>query len=310
MSDSIASVGKCLDIARQHDITALTTTFKNCLGQMLIDASTEGNNECCTLLIQSGAPVDYITENFDGDHNVCLKQYMCGLHIKYPNRKIDHDEALYEISQGHVAYCEHCLKFELEHPKVDDVEQAYRHLFRRAVTPLTNAVEFQNNECVRTLVNAHASYTIDIGCDLQNSHLTAVHKAIRVNNKEALDIFIADGFDVNSRLLLSDKIVEQAQTACLAVLLKAGLLVDQLPSRSNNPLAITAGSKGSQVPEDHEEVKPASLKYICRTVIREQLLCASDLNLFTFASNEFLPLPRRLCEYLVCDIDLDHIISQ
>ena len=48
-------------------------------------------------------------------------------------------------------------------------------------------------------------------------------------------------------------------------------------------------------------------KYMCRDVIRKQLLRASDWNLFVHSTPENLPLPRRLCQYLVCDIDLDNV---
>ena len=306
MNKKVAKVGECLAIAEQENITAITASFHSGLGQMLIDAASAGNNACCLLLIQAGAPIDYLTENYNGDHNVCLKTYMLGLHIKYPNKKIDHDEELYKISQREVAHCEQCLWYELAHPKVDDVEQAYRHLFRRAVTPLSKAVELHNNECVRTLVQRGASYEIDLGCDLQNSHLTAVHKAIRANNPGALHIFIEDDLlDVNNHLVLSNDIIQQAQPACLAILLKAGLLVDQLPEHV--PLAIAAGSRGSEVPSDHRETKPLSLKYMCRDVIRKQLLHASDWNLFVHSTPDNLPLPRRLCQYLVCDFDLDNV---
>lgn len=137
----------------------------------------------------------------------------------------------------------------------------------------------------------------DCGYWGSENHVTPVGVAILEDFSLGPCAFIQYGLDINCDV--EKTIVAKSKRDCLTVLLKAGIHTVRLSNSSQ--LAIAAGGAGSEVPENQQEEPLYSLKYMCRTVIRQQLLTSDKRNLFVTATQNHLKLPKALCEYIVCD---------
>ena len=302
---------KAIRVAQRKNLTRVLESYRRLLGDLLIEATAIGDDECVGLLIQAGAPINHIKENLDGNFSVAHAYYETELDSLYSHGTCDLDENLLDIDPDDWKQCKKCdeddgvsVIYSPETVWINEVGYySYMHAIRQAANALVKAVFLHHNQCVQVLVDAGASFVIDVGRFVDYSHANAVQIAVLVENTKALTILQHRGLDINNKDIITSRVIIDASTQMLAFLLKAGLNVFRFPTTNTTRLAIAAGFHGSKVvPGSHiESESPKSLKHMCREVIRGHLIDTSTVNLCVRITRSKIGLPTSLCQYLLFD---------
>lgn len=275
-----------LDIAKTHKLHKVLSVFEKCLGQMLNEASTSGNTECVIALVQAGAKVNFEDENFGGDPELAFSKYLSGFYQLHPHPRLPID-VVFDQQVHRTENCLFCMGHLMLNGEADEIKLVYRHCIRASTTPLGAAIAEQKMEVVNALLLAGADMHADIGAGRSNVHMTPVGKALQQGNVQILQLLIDHGLDVHNDIDIN--VMFTVHDNCLPLLLKCGLYTRWI--QKHTPLGIAAGSQGARVHGDAED-RPPSLKYQCRTAIRQQLLTHNDENLFRTATPGHLKLPK------------------
>ena len=316
MSEQWQCLASAIDTAQYRNLHHVTETFNKALGRMLIDAAIHGDDDCCTLLIKAGAPVDYTHENYESDCEAAHKVYLRDLEFYLLNGWSDFDEGLEYIGPKDWVSCKTCDRYKGtvrtgSSWADEDAYYTYHHQLRQADNALLRALTHGHNKCVQVLLDAGASFTIDLGRYDKFCHTNAVQRSMLANNIGGLKILLCKGFDVNDQHIVDRVVLSQSSLSCFALFLQHGLRIFSLSPKATSPIAIAAGFRGNKtVPEDcQEREQPYSLKYLSRTAIRGQILECSKRNLLLQITRENIGLPATLCRYLLFDETISRYIN-
>ena len=309
------SLVKAIRVAQRKKLTRVLESYHRLLGDILIEATAIGDDECVGLLIQAGASVNHIKENFDGNFSVAHAYYESELDSLYTHQTCDLDEHLLNIDPDEWKRCINCdedtgvsIIYSPETVWINEVGYySYMHAIRQADNALVKAVFLHHNNCVQVLIDSGASFEIDVGRFVDYAHSNAVQIAILCENTKALDILQHRGLDINNKNIVTSRVIVDASTQMLAYLLQAGLKVFRFPTKQTHALTIAAGFHGSKVvPALHRDPEsPNSLKHMCRDTIRRHLIDTSDVNLCYRITRPTIGLPTALCKYLLFDESLE-----
>jgi len=294
---NLVALQEALQIAQKHSATEVLEQFSKCLGKLLWVAVKTKNTSCIQKLIEAGADTDFAELSFHGQADWAFRAFAAEYYFRLGYPVPSQAKVLEEFSDG-VDGCPVCS---LSGPGIPIDELAFKHEYCTVWSPLVFAIQNKDLAAAKTLIKKGASLIKDCGVWKEcYVHVNAVDIAILENTPDILSFCIKQGYPI--KWAVEPRMLLQCKTECLQVLLKAGIhhQIVQL----KHPLAIAAGFSGKQVPKEHQEPKPFSLKFIAREVIRDQLLENNDENLFTLATREHLPLPKSLCRYIVCDFEL------
>lgn len=313
--EQFKALHRAIQIARKDKLHSVTSEFEKCLGQLLNAAANCGNEQCVSELIKAGADVNYEEESFNGNCQQAFAHYVTVWYKQHPPQVTPDDivdKLCHECEE-----CIQCLGQMLPPQYHNTLDIGYRHHLRKAITPLVLAIRSENVQCVKTLLKHGSLMNHDIGIDHVNVHLTPVSVTLLQGNVEVLQLFLDNGLNL---IDIDIEIMHRVHDRCFPLLLKAGITTGWL--RKDTPLTLAAGSQGGKV-DDLCETKPYSLKHLARQVIRQQLLDCNRVNywgisdfptlptdvpnsknLFKTATVEHLPIPKRLCEYLLCEKSL------
>lgn len=295
----LSALEEALQADKQNVTTPLLKKFKQCLGELLCESVKSGNLTCTQKLIQAGAEPDFCELSFHGDTEVTFHVFAALRYFELNRQGFpvpSELDILTEYSRG-CSRCDIC-KVKQTHMPLDEL--VFRHEYCRVRSPLVLAITNNNKSGAKFLIDKGVSLEKDCGNWHDTLHVNPVEIAILENNSDILLMCIDKGFDINQHI--DADILGKCQIECFKILLKRGLF----PSRfwRDDVWAIAAGCQGESVPDNYVEPQPASLKFWVRRLIRKQLLRGNPENLFVSATPARLPLPKSLCEYIVCDLRL------
>ena len=301
---NIQALKDALEIAVQNQTYCVLNYLQNCLGDLLLAAVKGQDLECAAKLLKAGANVNFENAHFKNKTD-STHYYAANFFFNHSCLPDENAVVSYLIENINCPSCDTYARN--KYPRDREAQNQvilYRHLGRRAETPLSIAVENHDMAGVELLLQNGASMQVDCGNrhDLKSiydiPHQTPFSMAIELNYPNILATFIQFGLNINKDV---DKTVfESCSDQCLLVLLKAGLHHQKI--QQNTSLAIAAGRHGDVVPDDDNEDCPKSLKFSCRKVIRCTLLKHNRENLIFTASHVKLPLPKALCRYIICNV--------
>ena len=316
MSEQWQCLASAIETAQDRNLHHVTETLHKSLGRLLIDAAIHGDDDCCTLLIKAGASVNYIHENYESDCEAAHKVYLHDLECYLLNGWSDFDTGLEYIDPKDWLSCKTCDRYKgAVHTDSswadEEAYYTYHHQLRQADNALLRALIHGHNKCVKVLLDAGASFTIDLGRYDKFCHTNAVQRSMLANNIGGLKILLCKGFDVNDQNIVDRVVLSQSSLKCFALFLHHGLHIFSLSPKATSPIAIAAGFRGNKtVPEDcREEEQPHSLKYLSRTAIRVQILECNKTNLLLQITREKIGLPAALCRYLVFEEEISSYIN-
>lgn len=275
-----------------------------CLGELLLAALKDGDVKCATMLIKAGASVNFEHVHFK-NKTEAVHHYAANFFFNHPALPDEDTLVSYLIEDINCKTCEsHSPAGDSSGEDIGQAENIlYRHLGRRADTPLSTAVETHNMDAIVLLLQNGASIQTDCGIRQDTNsiynvpHQTPLSIAIERNYPNVVATFIDHGLNINKDV--EKTTFESCSDQCLLVLLKAGLHHNKI--QQNSSLAIAAGRNGDSVPEDDDECGLTTLKFSCRKKIRHTLLRHNKENLIFTASYSKLPLPKPLCNYIICN---------
>ena len=297
-SFDLGALRKALQSAVEHKSEPVLEELHKALGKLLNAAVKSQNNECAEFLIHAGADVDYEHENFR-DSESAFRGYAAEMYFQFGYPVPSEFDIISALIQQ-PGQCKICAQHLREDPTIPAIDFIYRHTARTAHSPLMLAIENKDIAAIQLLLKQGAQPNYDCGVWEDIEHITPWRFVILKDFGSALTAFIKNGLDINQ--VFDTEWVARCTDKCLGVLLKSGLHHKKLSASSL--LAIAAGGDGPMVPPSHEEEHPFSLKFACCLTVRQALLQGDPRNLFVTATQQNLSLPRSLCEYLVCDVDL------
>ena len=306
---------KAVNIAISNKSVAVVDKLHDVLGQLLNAAVKSGDKECAVELIKAGASVEYQKNNFedrlsdDLDRLSCgpyvaFNEYAANIYVNLPSCPSWQD--VIESFKEDIDRCRKCCYFMRKGPqhryRAQYMESLYFHYFRKVKTPLLLAVEAKDAQLTDFLLQNGAQKQVDCGSFNYKEHVTPFSTAVFSDWLDGIELFILHGLDVNKDIDIKREIVQQSTSNTLMIFLSHGLLRNRIEGDSE--LAVAAGKFGRQVPKHQQEAKPCSLKFTCRTVIRDALAKSSKENFFITVTKSTLHLPRNLCEYILCGYNL------
>lgn len=290
---------KVLCHAKKNKFDRILHIYKKCLGEMLNAAAAAGDIHCVHHLLEAGANTNFQDENYHGNATTAFHSYLGDMYMMCSHTMIDPDDVLEHLC-SHSEECDDCLTQLTAADRYDVLGLVYKHSLRVSYTPLMSAIANKQDLCIQPLLEAGSSVQTDCGIYHGWNHVTPIARVILDSNSQALQLLVENGVDVN--VSLRNAIVRKADEDCLTILLNAGIYAKLLKvDEPNAILAIAAGGNGPDIPVSQREVKPYSLKYTCRFIIRKQLLACNKTNLFKTATYMSLKLPLSLCRYIVCE---------
>ena len=293
----LIALQEALQIAQRDSATDVLKRFHNCLGQLLFVAVKTGNTSCVQKLLDAGADPDFAELSFKGSAEWAFPAYAAEFYFQLGHPAIpSRADILEEYCRG----SEECDICHLKGSQESNLELAFKHEYCTVWSPLVFAIQNNNLEAAKVLIENGSSLFKDCGIWEECLHVNPVEIAILENAASILSVCIQTRFPIN--WCITPEVLNRCKPECLKELLKGGFYRQDFNRKY--PLAIAAGLFGKQVPKGHVEPKPFSLKYTARDIIRHQLLQCNETNLFILATRQNLPLPRNLCEYIVCDFVL------
>ena len=309
----LEAFNKAINIAVTNNSTTVLDELPKVLGQLLNAAVSAGDKDCAGALIKAGASVEYQKNNFDdritdnpnrltSGPYVAFNEYTANICFNLPSCPSGQD--IIESFHEDIDRCRKCRDFmrrgqPLLH-RAQYMEALHYHYFRKVKTPLLLAVEAKDSVMVDFLLQKGAQKQVDCGSFNYKEHVTPFSSAVFSDWLEGIELFIQHGLNVNRDI--EREIVSQTSPKALMIFLQNGLHRHMIEGDSD--LAVAAGKHGKRVPEDQRETKPCSLKFTCRTVIRDALAKSSKENFFITVTNANLHLPRNLCEFILCGFDV------
>ena len=286
-----------LESAAQNNTKKVLGQISFLLGDLLNAAISEGDILTAAYFMKAGASVNfginYFLQPQDAFfHHAALAYFE---QAKYdepcPTKK--------DVMQAYLETCYSCKQCDKSLP---DLELFDSHIGRFVEYPLLVAVQQRNEDAIKFLIQNGAKSLVDCGYFQGKSHTTPFSYAVSSEFINGVEVFLHCGIDINKDIHAA--VIENCSEIIFKLFLRAGLHHKRITNKSQ--LAIAAGKDGSNIPLELQESLPASLKFICRQVIRQTLLESRSENLFINSTQQKLCLPGNLCAYLVCDCDIGY----
>ena len=293
--DSFVALQLGLESAAENNTAKVLEQISAVLGDLLNAAICAGDILTAAYFMKAGASVNFGINYFHSPrdafvHHAALAYFQQS--ERYASCASEDD-----VMQAYLEECHSCIKCDQSLSKHQLFDN---HIGRYVEYPLLIAVDKQNVEALKFLIQNGADALIDCGSFRGNIHTTPFSYCILSGFVEGVEVFLQRGIDINKEI--HAPIIKKCSDTILKVLLRAGLHHKRITQVSE--LATVAGKDGSVVPRSHQEHSPVSLKYICRRAIRQALLDNRLENLFIHSTQQKLSLPRPLCSYLVCNFDI------
>ena len=266
------------------------------LGNLLNAAISEGDILTASYLIKAGAKVNFGVNYFytpkDAFYYYAALAYFRRAKVDFLIPSED------DVMQGYLQLISSCKQCD---QSTNDLNLFNNHIGQYIEFPLLVAVQQRNVDAINLLLDCGAQKEIDCGNYCGASHTTPFSLCITSGFLRGVEAFLKRGININkvsgieSFQCFSEDILE--------ALLRAGLFHRKISHTS--ALAIAAGKEGHTVPQLQQEAPPLSLKYVCRKVIRRAILNSQPENLFIHVTRSNLGLPKNLCQYLLCEFDIN-----